>query len=326
MRRREFVAGLGAAAWPLPVRAQQRAMPVIGFLSEAKPVGGMPEPVLALHRGLSDIGYVEGRNVAVLYRWAEEHLERLPTLVDDLVRSDVAIIVTFTTPGALAAKAATKTIPIVFGIGSDPVGIGLVSSLSRPGGNITGISNLNVAVSGKRLEMLRELLPTAASIGYLVNPANIAYAAAETAQMQDAARTLGVRLLILNASDMSALEAAFVALVREEASGVVIGGDSLFFRNYQHHVALADRFRMPALYRDSLSVAAGGLMSYATDLPETWREASVYAGRILKGERPADLPVQQVTKMRLTLNVKTARALGLDFPLSILARADEVIE
>jgi putative tryptophan/tyrosine transport system substrate-binding protein len=326
MKRREFIAGLGsAAAWPVVARAQQAKVPVIGFLnSQSAMTGG--GYVISFRRGLMDAGYIEGQNVGVVYRWAEEHLGRLPALVDDLISRNVAVIVSLDTAAALAAKAATTTIPLVFHTGADPVEIGLVSGLSRPSGNITGISDLNVAVSGKRLEMLREVLPAAKSLGYLVNPANGAYATAETREMQAAAHTLGVQLLILNASDVSAFETAFMALARESVRGLVIGGDASFFTHYQQLVDVAARFAMPAMFRHPEAVEAGGLMSYATDLLDSMRQASAYVGRILKGEKPADLPVQQVTKMQLTINMKTAKALGLTIPLTILGRADKVIE
>jgi putative ABC transport system substrate-binding protein len=325
MRRREFISAVSAAAaWPLGARAQQ-PMPVIGFLNEAKP-GLIGKQMSAFLRGLSDTGYIEGRNVVVEYRWAEEHLERLSGLADDLVRRDVAVIVALTTPSSLAAKTSTKTIPIVFASGNDPVAIGLVDSLNRPGANVTGVTNLNVLVSGKRLEMLHAMLPSASSMAYLVNPANVVYAANETREMQAGARSLGVRLVVLNASDPNDFEAAFMTAVREGVSGLVIGGDALFFNHDKELAALGLRFKVPTMFRYFESVEAGGLASYSTDFMDAVRQASVYTARILKGEKPADLPAQQVTKMLLTINMKTAKALGITVPVSLLGRADEVIE
>ncbi len=327
MRRRDFFKAIGAAAsWPIAARAQQSAMAVIGSLNEAKS-GLLGKQMSAFRRGLSEMGYVEGRNVAVEYRWAEEHLERLSGLADDLVRRDVAVIVALTTPSSLAAKTSTKTIPIVFATGNDPVAIGLVDSLNRPGGNVTGVTNLNVLVAGKRLEMLHAMLPPSASVmGYLVNPANVVYAANETREMLAGARRLGVRLVVINASGQSEFEAAFMTVVREGVSGLVIGGDGLFFNHDKELAALGLRFKVPTMFRYFESVEAGGLASYSTDFMDAVRQASVYTARILKGEKPADLPVQQVTKMQLTINLKTAKALGLKISDNLLSIANEVIE
>ncbi len=325
MRRRQFIALLGTAvAWPLAARAQQPAVPVIGFLNP----GSLETTrnVAALHRGLSETGYFEGRNLAIEYRWAEDRLDRLPALAADLVRRQVAVIVAWPTPAALAAKAATKSIPIVFATGADPVEIGLVASLNRPGGNLTGMSNLDAAVVAKRLALLHELMPTATSIAYLVNPSNAVFAEAETRELEDAARTLGVRLLILKASDPSEFEAAFATLVLERAGGLVVGSDSLFSRHSDQLVALAARHRVPAMYAYRETTAAGGLMSYGTDFPDAYRKVGLYTGRILKGDKPADLPVQQPTKFELVINLKTAKALGLSIPETLLATADEVIQ
>jgi putative tryptophan/tyrosine transport system substrate-binding protein len=320
MRRREFIPGLGGAvAWPLAARAQQSTLPIIGYLS-AGSLDPNREVVAAFQRGLSEIGYVEGRNLAVEYRWAEDHDDQLPALAADLIRRQVAVIVAIPTLAALAAKATTESTPIVFSVGSDPVAIGLVASLNRPGGNLTGISNLLFAVVAKRLQLLHELVPTAPSIAYLVNPTNPVFAEPETRELQGAARTLGVRLLILTASDQSELEAAFATLVRERAGGLVVGGDLLFV----DLVALAARHRVPAIY--PLATATGGLMSYGPDFHESARRVGIYAGRILKGAKAADLPVQQVTKIELVINLKTAKALGLAIPETLLAIADEVIQ
>jgi putative tryptophan/tyrosine transport system substrate-binding protein len=286
MKRRQFIAGLvSAAAWPLAARAQQPAMPVIGYLDGGS-LDTTRENVEAFHRGLSETGYVEGRNLAVEYRWAEDRLERLPGLAADLVRRQVAVIVARTTPAALAAKAATKSIPIVFTMGSDPIETGLVASLNRPGGNITGISNLDDAVVAKRLELLHELMPAARSIAYLVNPTNAVFAETETRELQTAARILGVRLLILKTSDPSEFEAAFATLVLERAGGVVVGGDTLFTNHSGQLVALSARHAVPAIYNTRQATAAGALMSYGTGFPYAVRQVGVYTGRILKGERP----------------------------------------
>jgi putative ABC transport system substrate-binding protein len=300
-------------------------MPVIGLL-DAGSLETRREYIAALHRGLSETGYFEGRNLAVEYRWAEDRLDRLPALAADLVRRQVAVIIATPTPAALAAKAATKSISIVFSLGSDPVEIGLVASLNRPGGNITGITSLNLAVAAKRLELLHEVVPTATLIAVLVNPTNPVYTEAETSEFQVAARTLGVRLLILRASDSSEFEAAFASLDHNKAGGLVVSGEALFLRHSDRLVVLAARYRVPAGYGYSATAAAGGLMSYGTDYPDAQRQAGVYVGRILKGERPADLPVQQVTKMQLVINVRTAKALGLTIPETLLATADEVIQ
>jgi putative tryptophan/tyrosine transport system substrate-binding protein len=325
MKRREFIAGLGgAAAWSLAARAQQAAMPVIGLLWPSMP-RNQSEFVANVHRGLSDTGYVEGRNLAVVYRSAEDRLDRLRALADDLVRHQVAVIVAGTTPAAVAAKAATKSIPIVFGIASDPVEVGLVASLNRPGGNLTGSTTLNAAVAPKRLELLHEMVPAATSIGYLVNPTNRIDTESETRELQATARILGVRLLIINASDLSEVEAAVATVVSQGVGGLVIGAGTIFF-NYDPFVALAAHYRVPAIYSSRSAVAGGGLMSYGTDYADSQRLLGAYTGRILKGEKPTDLPVQQVTKMQLTINMKTAKALGLTFPLTLLGRADEVIE
>jgi putative tryptophan/tyrosine transport system substrate-binding protein len=315
----------GAAAWPLAARAQQPAMPVVGYL-EAGSLETTRENVAAVRRGLSDTGYVEGRNLGIEYRWAEDHLERLPALADDLVRRQVAAIVVTTTPAVLAAKAATKSISIVFSMGADPVETGLVASLNRPGGNITGIYNLNTAVESKRIELLHELVPAATSIAFLVNPTNAVIAEAQTRELQVAARSRSVRLLVLNASDPSEFEAAFATLVHERAGGLVVGTDALFSNRLDELIALAVRHRVPTMYARRDATVAGGLMSYGTDYFDALRQVGGYIGRILKGDKPADLPVQQATKVELIINLKTARALGLTVPLALQASADELIE
>jgi putative ABC transport system substrate-binding protein len=326
MRRREFIAGLGStAAWPLVAQAQAQrpAVPVIGFLNPGS-LDTTRELVAAVHRGLSSTGYVEGRNLAVEYRWAEYRSDRLTALADDLVRRQVAVIfaVAF---AARVAKAATKSIPIVFISGNDPVATGLVASLNRPGGNLTGISILNTAVAAKRLELLHELVPTASLLAFVADPTSPAGPENETRQLQVAARTLGVRLLILNASDPSEFEAAFAAFVHERAGGLVVGSSPLFGYNTGQLIALAARYAVPAIYAYREDTAAGGLMSYGTDHLDAYRQAGIYIGRILKGDKPADLPVQLVKKIELVINMKTAKTLGLTVPRALLVRADELI-
>jgi len=323
--RRQFISALGglAVAWPLAARAQQPAMPVIGYLGNDSNNATYPA---AFRKGLSEIGYVEGQNVAIEYRWIESQIARLPALLSDLVGRPVAVIAaTVSLAAVLAAKAATQTIPIVFRIGSDPVANGLVASLNRPGGNVTGIATLGSELAQKRLALLRELLPAGAAVVLLANPTS-ASAAIETKEIQTAAHLLGVRLLILYASSPSDIEAAFVSIARQDTSGLLTTADSLFFRQRDQLVALAARQAVPAIYSDRVFSEAGGLMSYGTDIPDEFRWAGVYTGRILKGEKPADLPVQQSTKIELVINLKTAKALGLTVPQSILARSDEVIE
>jgi putative ABC transport system substrate-binding protein len=328
MRRREFIAGIGGAAiWPVIGLAQQSAVPAIGFLhTGARDAAGGAMIVAAVRRGLFETGYVEGRNLNIEYRWAQDHLERLPELAADLVRRQVAAIIVATTPAALAAKAATRSIPVVFSIGTDPVYSGLVASLNRPGGNLTGVYNLNNEVAAKRLEVLHEIVPAATLFAYLVNPANPAFAETETREMSAAAGKLGVNLLILNVTDSSELESAFAALVRERAGGLVVGGDGLFLDLRVVIITLAARHRVPATYPWREATVAGGLASYGTDFDDSFRQAGVYAGHILKGETPADLPVQQVTKIQLAINLKTAKALGLTIPETLLAIADAVIQ
>jgi putative tryptophan/tyrosine transport system substrate-binding protein len=325
MRRREFIAGLGgAAAWPLAARAQQRAMPVIGYLGIGS-LEELREYLAVFYRALAETGYVEGRNVAIEYRWAEGRNDRLPALAADLVRRRVAVIVASGSPAALAAKEATPTIPIVFNSGRDPVEFGLVKSLNRPGGNLTGATGLYLEVVAKRLELLHELVPAVGLIAVLVYPAT-PLTEAETQELQIAARVLGVRLLILNASNQSDIEMAFETLVRERAGALVISGDVVLSVNGDQIVALAARHAIPAISAYHEFTAAGGLLAYGTPLTDTGRVAGNYTGRILKGEKPADLPVQQVTKVELIINMKTAKALGLTFPLTLLGRADAVIE
>jgi putative ABC transport system substrate-binding protein len=326
MKRREFITLIGGAAatWPVITRAQQPAMPVIGYLGSG--TLETARSITNIHRGLSETGYVEGRNLAIEYRWAEHRLDRMPALAADLVHRRVALIIAPSTPSALAAKAETHSIPIVFQIAGDPVKTGLVASLNRPGGNLTGISNLYVEVAAKRLELLHEVVPAALSMALLTNLTNPVFGEPEASELQAAARVLGVRLLVLNASDPSEFEGGFATLARERAGALLIGGDTVFFSRPDQLVALAARYKMPTMYPSREHTTAGGLMSYGTNFSEAFHQVGVYAGRILMGEKPADLPVQLITKMELAINMKTAQGLGLTFPLPLLGRADEVIE
>ena len=325
--RREFIATLGSAAavWPLVAGAQQPAMPVVGFLS-----GASSAPyayiVAAFRQGLNEAGHVEGRNVTIEYRWAEGQNDRLPGLVADLVRRQVAIITTTGTPETLAAKAETRKIPIVFQVGTDPADIGLVPSLKRPGGNLTGVFNLNAEVGPKRLELLRELLPTAPVMALLVNPTSPTLAETLSRDVQAAAHILGVQLHRLQASNEREIDDAFAALAQLRASALVIAPDVFFNTRSEQLAALTLRHAMPAIYQFRAFAAAGGLMSYGGDLTDSYRQVGLYTGRILKGANPADLPVHQATKVELIINLKTAKALGLTVPPTLLARADEVIE
>jgi putative ABC transport system substrate-binding protein len=327
MRRREFVTVLGgvAAAWPIAVRAQQRAMPVVGFLSGG-PAWDFAYLAAAFRRGLGETGYVEGRNVFIEYRWAEGQYDRLPTLAADLVGRRVDVIAaTGGISSVLAAKAATASIPTVFTAGTDPVKFGVVASVNRPGGNITGVVFFNNELGPKRLQVLRELAPNATALAMIVNPKN-PNTECDVQQMQSAARPMGLQILVLNASSERELDAAFARLVEQQADAVIVNADPYFnIRRYQL-VALAAQNAVPAIYELREFVVGGGLMSYGTDIAEAYRNAGIYAGRILKGDKPADLPVQQSTKFELVINLKTAKALGLEVPASLLARADEVIE
>jgi putative ABC transport system substrate-binding protein len=324
MRRREFIAGVaGAVASPLVVRAQQAAMPVIGFLS-AGSLDRDAARLRAFRQSLSEVGFIEGSNVAIEYRWADYHLEGMPALAADLVRRRVSVIAVTGVPAALAAKAATTTIPIVFTLGIDPVALGLVASLNRPGGNITGVATLGGELGAKRLELIHELVPGAKLIGVLLNPANPSIDS-QTRDMQAAAQILGVRLQIVHASAERDFDAAFATLLDLGAGALVIGNDSLLVNRSEQLAALALRHAMPAVYQFPEFAAAGGLMSYGGSIAASYRIVGLYTGRILKGEKPADLPVQ-TTKIELFINMKTAKALGLTVPLTLLGRADEVIE
>ena len=327
MKRRQFITFLsGLVAWPLAARAQQSAMPLIGFVNSAPRQGQEPQ-LAAFLKGLADVGYVEGRNVAIEYRWAEGQNDRLAALAADLVRRQVAVIAATSAPAALAAKMATTTIPIVFETAADPVKLGLVTSLSRPGGNVTGVTRLNVAIAPKRLELLHELIPTARVIALLVDPTYAAIAEATTGDVQTAARSLGLELHVLNASSEREFDTVFAELIRLRAGGLVIGAASSLFVAWQDQLAkLAVRHAVPAVYATREFVAAGGLMSYGGSLSDSYRLTGVYSGRILKGEKPADLPIQQATKVEFYINLKSAKALGLNVPNTLIGRADEVIE
>jgi ABC-type uncharacterized transport system substrate-binding protein len=327
MRRRDFVALVGgaAAAWPLTARAQQPGMPVIGFLNGTSP-GAWAPFVAAFRQGLSETGYVEDRNVAIEYRWAEGHYNQLPAMVADLVRRQVAVIVV--TGGAnlvLAAKAATSKIPVVFSTGGDPVKLGLVVSLNRPGGNATGVNVFTSVMEGKRLGLLRELVATATLVAVLVNPNN-RLTEIQLIDVQESARTLGAQIHILHASSEREIEAAFATMTQLRAGALLVGADPFFLSQRDRLVALAASHKIPALYEFREFAVAGGLASYGTDLAEGYRQVGVYTGRILKGEKPAELPVVQSTKFQFVINLKTAKALGLEVPPGLSARADEVIE
>ena len=326
MRRREFIALVtSVAAWPLASRAQQSAMPVIGLLG-ATSAEGYAAQLAAFRQGLNEIGFVEGRNVAIEYRWAENQYDRLPALAADLVRRQVTVIAAMGGPASgLAAKAATATIPIVFHGSLEPVEIGLAATLNRPGGNLTGVTNLNVQLGPKRLELMHELVPAAASFATLLNPTN-PLSEAWSKELRAAAQTRGLQLHVLHASTEQEIDIAFAALSQFRAGGLVIGTDGFFVSRSDQLAALTVRHALPAIFQYRAFTIAGGLMSYGGSTTDSYRLVGVYTGRILKGEKPADLPAQQTAKVELIINLKTAKALGLTVPLSLLGRADEVIE
>jgi putative ABC transport system substrate-binding protein len=324
MRRRTFISGLAVtAALPAAGRAQQ-AMPVIGFLNVASPAG-YANYVAAFHDGLKESGYIESQNVAIEYRWAEGHYDRLPDMAADLVRRQVSVIVA-NTPAHLAAKAATSTTPIVFTTGVDPVQMGLVPNMRRPGGNVTGVSQLNAEFGPKRLELAHELVPSATVMALLVNPSDPPRAERLTRETQAAAVPLGLQIDILRASTETEIEAALAGFARLKAGVLVIGSDPFFSAESRLLAELSLRHAVPAIYQNNEFANAGGLVSYSGSVPDSYHLAGVYAGRILKGEKPADLPVQQSTKVQLIVNLKTAKALGITVPLSLLGRADQIIE
>jgi putative ABC transport system substrate-binding protein len=327
VKRRLFITLLGgaAAAWPVEARAQQAAMPVIGFLSSLQ-ASDQARIMAPFHQGLAEIGWFEARNVTIEYRWAQSQFERLPALATDLVKRQVTVIAAISgTPSVLAAKAATTTIPIVFGMGSDPIAFGLVASLNRPGGNVTGATFFTVELGEKRLGLVREMVPNATVIAVLVNPAN-PVSAADAANVQAAAHAIGQRVRLLSASTSGEIDAAFATVARERPDALLVEAETLFLNQRDKVAALAARHAMPTMYGDREMVEAGGLISYGASRADAYRQAGIYAGRILKGEKPADLPVVQPTKFELVINLKTARALGLTIPDKLLALADEVIE
>jgi putative tryptophan/tyrosine transport system substrate-binding protein len=329
MRRRDFINVVAGSAmtWPLVARAQQSSMPIVGVLSAEWPNAVTADRLRAFREGLNDTGYVEGRNVMIEYRWAEGRIDRLPALAAELVRLPVNVIVSAgSTQASIAAKAASTTVPIVSYVGTDPVSIGLVPSLSRPGGNVTGVFTLNVELAAKRVELLHELVPTATIIAGLINPTNPVVAEPEMRDLQAAARTLGLTLHVLHASSEQEIDTAFMTLVQLRAGGLVIGADSYFNSRSEQLAVLTLRYAMPAVYQFREFVLSGGLASFGATVADTYRPLGVYTGRILKGEKPADLPVQQGTKVELFLNLKTAKALGITVPLPLSGRADELIE
>jgi putative ABC transport system substrate-binding protein len=328
MSRRDFITLVGGAAvtWPLAARAQQPAMPVIGFMSSRSP-GDSTNLVAAFRKGLSETGYIEGQNVAIEYRWAEGQYDRLPALAAELVHRAVAVLVaTGGEHSALAAKAATSTIPIVFTVADDPVKIGLVASLNRPGGNATGVSLLTTEPEAKRLGLLHELMPGAAVIGALIDPNEQEEAEAQSRELRDAARTLGQRIYIANAKNDEELDLAFAMLVQERADALLVSSDPFFDTRRDRIIAFAAQRRMPAIYQFREYAVGGGLMSYGISLPDGYRQVGIYAGQILKGVKPADLPVWRSITFEFVLNMKTAKTLGLDVPATFMARVDEVIE
>jgi putative ABC transport system substrate-binding protein len=326
VRRRAFIALAGAtAAWPLAARAQQPAMPVVGFLG-APSAAPYARYVAAVHQGLKEVGYIEHQNVAMEYRWADGQYDRLPALAADLVSRRVAVIVPIGgAPATVAAKETTSTIPIIFNLGADPIELGLVANLNRPGGNITGIAIMAVEIETKRLELLHELAPTSTSIAILLNPSN-AQSQTQEREAQRAARVIGRQVLVLKAGSEHEIERAFATLVRERAGALLVGGDTFFNSQAILFVVLTARHAIPTIYPWRSYVDAGGLMCYGASLLDAYRQTGVYTGRVLRGEKPADLPIVQPTKFELVINLKTARAVGIALPPTLLARADEVIE
>jgi putative tryptophan/tyrosine transport system substrate-binding protein len=326
LKRREFITllGGGAAAWPLAARAQQAPMPVIGYLNNGSPESDVPR-LTGLRRGLNQTGYIEGRNLVIEYRWAGNQADRLPALATDLVQLRVAVIVSPGLVATLAAKAATTSIPILFGVGADPVQLGLVASLNRPGGSLTGFSNVTNELGAKGFALLHELVPGTATIGFLENPNNPTFELT-TRDVLAAAPVMGLTVQTLKASTDREIDAAFVSLVQSRIGALLVGTDAFFISRIERLIELAAHHAIPTMYTFREFVVAGGLMSYGTSLTEQYRQVGLYTGRILKGEKPADLPVMQSTTFELVINLKTAKALGLEIPPTLLARADEVIE
>jgi len=326
MRRREFITMIsGVAAWPLAARAQQPVLPVVGFVNVAS-AEGYSSQVSAFLKGMNEAGYVDGRNVSIEYRWAEGRADRLPALVADLVHRRVTVIAAATTPAALAAKAATSTIPIVFEMAGDPVRLGLVASLNRPNGNITGVASLNIEVAPKRLQLLHEVIPSAKIVALLVNPTNATVAEIQSRDVRSAAHGLGLELHVLNARTETDFDAVFANLIQMQAGGLVIAADPLFSSRSKQLGELTVRHAVPAIYGRHDFAAAGGLLSYGPDQADAYRRTGIYVGRVLKGEKPADLPVQQATKVELYINLKTAKTLGLHVPNTLIGRADGLFE
>jgi putative ABC transport system substrate-binding protein len=326
LRRREFIAGLGGAAvWPLATRAQQGALPVVGVLSASEILRSLSPALTDLSKGLEEAGFVEGRNLIIEYLGAEGHYDRLPALAADLVRRRVNVIVTVGDPAALSAKAATSTIPIVFLAGNDPVKLGLAATLNRPGGNATGVSQFNSMLIAKRLELLRELVPGLATIAFLMNPANEGHAS-DASEIETAAHSVRQQIILLNASTDQEIDAAITTAAQRGAGALLVNGDSFFNGRRDRLAALAARHKIPGSYPARVFAVSGGLMSYGDDRRESFRWVAKYAGRILKGQRPADLPIMQPSKFELVINLKTAKALGLEIPPALLRLADEVIE
>ena len=326
MRRRDFIKVVGlATAWPFAAHAQEAPKPVVGFINAAS-AESYTRQTAAFLKGLSETGYVEGQDVSIEYRWAEGRADRLPAMAADLVRRQVAVIAATSTPAAIAAKAATTTVPIVFETGADPIQLGLITNLSRPGGNVTGITQTNVEMAPKRLQLLNELVPTARVMALLVNPNDLTLAEAYAKNVQAAARALGVELHILNASTGPDLEAAFAKLAQLQAGGLVVSGGAFLTSQSEKLAALAMRHAVPTVFTNREFVVAGGLLGYGSAIADAYRLVGIYTGRILKGDKPADLPVQQATRVELYINLKTAKALGLTVPNTLIGRADEVFE
>jgi ABC-type uncharacterized transport system substrate-binding protein len=326
MRRRDFIKGIAVSTtWPIAARAQQPAMPTVGVLDPRLP-DNVQDLLRSFRQGLKDTGYVDGENVALEYRWAENQMDRLPTLATELVRRRVAVIAAISPVAATAAKAATSTIPIVFIVNEDPVRRGLVASLAHPGGNLTGINIFTVEVAAKRLDLLRELMPSATRVGVLVNPTNATVTESTLREVAAAAHPMGLQIKVVNASTSGEIEAAFASFMRERPDALFVGADPYFYSRRVQLAVLAARHTMPTTYSQRDFAEAGGLMSYGTNIADAYRQIGVYAGRILNGAKPADLPAVQASKFELVINLTTARALGLEVPPTLLARADEVIE